>query len=70
MGPNLAEPRLVPGSRELIDDLIVAHYEALDREAGDTGSAEVARRLAASEPVRVKPVADDPASPPDPEPPG
>jgi hypothetical protein len=32
VGPNLMEPRLVPGSRELIDELVVAHYEALDRD--------------------------------------
>ena len=30
IGPNLAEPRLVPGVRELIDDIQVAHYESLD----------------------------------------
>lgn len=29
VGPNLTEPRLVPGARELIEELIVAHYEAL-----------------------------------------
>jgi quinol monooxygenase YgiN len=29
VGPNLAEPRLVPGARELIEELVVAHYEAL-----------------------------------------
>ena len=29
VGPNLTEPRLVPGARELIDDIVVAHYEAL-----------------------------------------
>ncbi len=34
VGPNLAEPRLVAGSAELIDELIVAHYEALDRLDG------------------------------------
>lgn len=33
VGPNLAEPRLVPGARELMDELNVAHYEALDRDA-------------------------------------
>lgn len=33
VGPNLAEPRLIPGSAELIDELIVAHYEALDVDA-------------------------------------
>lgn len=32
VGPNLMEPRLVPGAKELIDDLVVAHYEALDRD--------------------------------------
>ena len=29
VGPNLLEPRLIPGARELIDDIVVAHYEAL-----------------------------------------
>lgn len=33
VGPNLGEPRLVPGARELMDELHVAHYEALDRDA-------------------------------------
>lgn len=33
VGPNLAEPRLVDGARELIDELNVSHYESLD---GDT----------------------------------
>ena len=32
VGPNLAEPRLVPGARELIDELHVAHYEAMDKD--------------------------------------
>ena len=32
VGPNLSEPRLVPGARELVDDIVVAHYEALDRD--------------------------------------
>jgi hypothetical protein len=35
VGPNLLEPRLVPGARELIDDLVVAHYEALDMDTED-----------------------------------
>ena len=29
VGPNLLEPRLIPGARELIDEILVAHYEAL-----------------------------------------
>ena len=32
VGPNLTEPRLVAGARELIDELHVAHYEALDKD--------------------------------------
>lgn len=32
VGPNLNAPRLVPGARELIDELLVAHYEALDKD--------------------------------------
>jgi hypothetical protein len=32
VGPNLNEPRLVPGVREMIDEIHVAHYEALDRD--------------------------------------
>ncbi|MEA2673589.1 MAG: hypothetical protein QOI92_781, partial [Chloroflexota bacterium] len=30
VGPNLAEARLVPGARALMDHVEVAHYEALD----------------------------------------
>ena len=33
VGPNLAEPRLIPGVRELVDEIHVAHYEALDKDA-------------------------------------
>jgi quinol monooxygenase YgiN len=33
VGPNLTEPRLVPGVRELIDEVHVAHYEALADDA-------------------------------------
>ena len=29
-GPDVAVPRLLPGSAELIDALTIAHYEALD----------------------------------------
>ncbi len=29
VGPNLTEPRLIPGVRELIDEIHVAHYESL-----------------------------------------
>ena len=39
VGPNLMEPRLVPGARELIDDLVVAHYEALDKDNIETSPA-------------------------------
>jgi heme-degrading monooxygenase HmoA len=55
VGPNLAEPRLVPGSRELIDELIVAHYEALDRDVDDFDTVQQAHRVASSEEVRLKP---------------
>lgn len=40
VGPNLNEPRLVPGSRELIDELLVSHYEALDREPAEPQGRE------------------------------
>lgn len=29
-GPALDRPRLLPGAEELVDDLRIAHYEALD----------------------------------------
>ena len=32
VGPNLAEPRLVPGARDLMDELYVEHYEAMDKD--------------------------------------
>jgi len=39
VGRDLTEPRLVSGARELIDDIVVAHYEALgdDSEAPPAG---------------------------------
>jgi hypothetical protein len=39
IGPNLAIPRLVPGARELIDELVVAHYEVLDEDADEVAVA-------------------------------
>jgi antibiotic biosynthesis monooxygenase (ABM) superfamily enzyme len=30
VGPNLTEPRLVPGVRARVDGIEVAHYEAID----------------------------------------
>ncbi len=34
VGPNLSEPRLIPGVRELVEEIHVAHYEALDMDTG------------------------------------
>jgi len=36
VGPNLLEPRLVPGARELIDEILVAHYEALAEDDSES----------------------------------
>ena len=36
VGVNLGEPRLVPGARELMEDIVVAHYEALSDDDGET----------------------------------
>jgi len=33
VGPNLTEPRLVDGARRLIEEVVVSHYEALDKDA-------------------------------------
>jgi hypothetical protein len=38
-GPDLARPRLLPGSEELIEDLQITHYEALDIEPFDDEAA-------------------------------
>jgi heme-degrading monooxygenase HmoA len=38
-GANLAEPRLVPGTRELMESISVSHYEALDRTVDDSADA-------------------------------
>jgi Antibiotic biosynthesis monooxygenase len=37
VGPNLTEPRLVPGVRELVDEIHVAHYEALSEDEAAPG---------------------------------
>lgn len=29
-GPDIQRPRLLPGSEDLIEDLVITHYEALD----------------------------------------
>lgn len=39
VGPNLAEPRLIPGVRELVDEIHVAHYEVLAEEGKTLSSA-------------------------------
>ena len=49
VGPNLAEPRLIPGARELIDEVQVTHYEALAEDADPTagdGGPSIARDAA------------------------
>lgn len=38
VGPHLTEPRLVPGVRELVEELQVAHYEVLATGAEDQPS--------------------------------
>jgi hypothetical protein len=43
-GPHVEMPRLLPGSSELIDDLSIVHYEALDIDVTD----DVAEILAAT----------------------
>ena len=43
VGPNLSEPRLVPGARELIDEIVVAHYEALDKDVDQAADDVVAQ---------------------------
>jgi heme-degrading monooxygenase HmoA len=35
VGADLTEPRLVPGVRELAEDISVTHYEALDRDTDE-----------------------------------
>jgi uncharacterized membrane protein YgcG len=48
VGPNLGEPRLIPGVRELVEEIHVAHYESLsdaaepgsDAESGTGGGTE------------------------------
>jgi hypothetical protein len=50
VGPNLGEPRLIPGVRELVEEVHVAHYEALsddtepspvEREPGSPSASSV-----------------------------
>jgi heme-degrading monooxygenase HmoA len=55
VGPNLAEPRLILGVRELIDDIHVAHYEVLaeDGEALTgtlSGEADLTARIMGDSP--------------------
>ena len=52
VGPNLMEPRLVPGARELVDDLVVAHYEALDKD-NDLGVPTAVEAATTGEPFEA-----------------
>lgn len=49
VGPNLTEARLVPGAREVIEEIHVAHYEALadDSAVSPAGTEPEARGEAA-----------------------
>jgi heme-degrading monooxygenase HmoA len=38
-GGRLTEPRLLPGTEELVEDLVITHYEALDMEMTDADAA-------------------------------
>lgn len=53
VGPNLSEPRLIPGVRELVDEIHVAHYESLSEDAepppGGNEAADQARDLGSAE---------------------
>lgn len=42
VGPNLAEPRLIPGVRELVEEIHVAHYEVLADEGESLSSGGTA----------------------------
>ena len=65
VGPNLATPRLIEGAAELIDELIVAHYEALDRLDGEHVTEAVERMPADGEAFEGD-AASGPAPAPDP----
>lgn len=40
-GPTIAKPRLLPGTQELIDELTVKHYEALDVDPDAAAGADM-----------------------------
>lgn len=44
-GGRLTTPRLLPGTEELVDELSIAHYEALDMTPEDVERYLAARRL-------------------------
>jgi quinol monooxygenase YgiN len=65
VGPNLMEPRLVPGAKELIDELVVAHYEALDKDNNLTAPAiEAATSGEPFEAGGAGPPGESPGTPP------
>jgi len=38
-GGRLTEPRLLPGTEELVEDLVITHFKALDMETTDADAA-------------------------------
>lgn len=45
VGPNLADTRLIPGARELIDEVTVAHYEVLDKDTEPAPGTDLGQSL-------------------------
>jgi hypothetical protein len=60
-GPTLSEPRLLPGVRELVDEIHVAHYEVLSDDGETLGRAAAAPSDdgGASDSPRDRDLADD-----------
>ncbi len=42
-GGRLTEPRLLPGTEELVEDLVVTHFEALDIDLGDADLTSITK---------------------------
>jgi hypothetical protein len=55
VGPNLTEPRLVPGVRELIDEVHVAHYEALSDDTEPIDVEAIQDRTGSGDPGAGRP---------------
>lgn len=62
-GGRLSVPRLLPGTEELVEELVITHYESLDVDSGDIDLRAITNESAVLRPGKRSDEAAEAASP-------